>query len=103
MQGIFAELDKSLTVKKLRKAREKIRERAGKCEGRKSYKETNEGYQILREIRRLRRRRKGRVRRTFNEIAETLNEQGYRATNGKLFTGNTVRGILHRHQRAKRK
>jgi DNA invertase Pin-like site-specific DNA recombinase len=102
MQGIFAELDKSLTVKKLRKAREKIRRDTGKCEGRKSYKETDEGAKILREIRRLRRKRKGRVRRTFNDIAEALNEQGYRATNGKPFSGNTVRGILHRNKKSKR-
>ncbi|UCE53473.1 MAG: recombinase family protein [Desulfobacterales bacterium] len=99
MQGIFAELDKSLTVKKLRKAREKIRQQTGKCEGRKSYRETEEGTKILREIRRLRRKRKGRVRRKFNEIAEALNNQGYRAANGKLFTGNTVRGIFHRSKK----
>jgi len=99
MQGIFAELDKSLTVKKLRKAREKIRKESGKCEGRKSYKETEEGSEILREIRRLRRKRKGRVRRTFNEIAEALNKQGYRAANGKPFTANTVRGIYHRSKK----
>ena len=102
MQGIFAELDKSLTVKKLRKAREKIRHDTGKCEGRKSYQETEEGAKILKEIRRLRRKRKGRLRRTFNEIAEILNEQGHRATNGKAFTGNTVRGILHRMKRSAR-
>lgn len=102
MQGIFAELDKSLTVKKLRNAREKIRKESGKCEGRKGYKETDEGSEILREIRRLRRKRKGRVRRTFNEIAEALNEQGYRATNGRSFTGNTVRGIMHRMKHSAR-
>lgn len=99
MQGIFAELDKSLTVKKLRDAREKIKAESGKCEGRKSYRETEKGAEILREIRRLRRKRKGRVRRTFNEVADALNEQGYRATNGKQFTGNTVRGIYHRSKK----
>jgi len=103
IQGIFAELDKSLTVKKLRTAREKIRKETGKCEGRKGYAETEEGAKILREIRRLRRRRKGRVRTKFNEIAEILNSQGYTAANGKPFTGNTVNGILHRHQRSKKK
>jgi len=96
MQGIFAELDKSLLVKKLRKSRERVRQEKGKCEGRKSYKETEDGAEILREIRRLRRKRKGRIRTTFNEIAVKLNEQGYTAANGKPFTGNTVRGILHR-------
>jgi DNA invertase Pin-like site-specific DNA recombinase len=99
MQGIFAELDKSLLVKKLRESRERIRKEQGKCEGRKGYRDTERGAEILREIRRLRRRRKGRVRRTFNEIAERLNEQGYAAANGKPFTGNTVRGILHRQKK----
>lgn len=97
MQGIFAELDKSLLVKKLRKSREKVRQETGKkCEGRKSYKETEEGTKILKEIRRLRRRRKGRKQRTFKEVAEELNEQGYSTGSDTPFTGNTVRGILHR-------
>jgi DNA invertase Pin-like site-specific DNA recombinase len=99
MQGIFAELDKSLLVRKLRKSREQIRKEKGKCEGRKGYKDTEQGAEILKEIRRLRRRRKGRVRVTFNDIAEKLNEQGFTAANGKPFTGNTVRGIMHRQKK----
>ena len=100
IQGVFAELDKSLTVKKLRKARERIREQKGKCEGRKGYSETEQGAEILKEIRRLRRRRKGRVGMTFNAVADALNDQGYRADNGRLFTGNTVPGILHRQKKS---
>jgi len=99
MQGIFAELDKSLLVKKLRKSRERVRQDKGKCEGRKSYKETEEGATILKEIKRLRRKRKGMVKVTFNEIADVMNDQGYRAANGNLFSGNTVRGILHRQKK----
>ena len=100
MQGIFAELDKSLLVKKLRKSRERVREVHGKCEGRKGYAEIKDG-EILREIKRLRRKRKGKARRKFSEIAEALNDQGHQATNGKPFTANTVRGILHRHKTKK--
>lgn len=96
LQGVFAELDKSLLVRKLRKAREQVREQTGKCEGRKGYKDTEDGMAILKEIRRLRRRRKGMRQLTFDEVAARLNSQGYTATNGKPFTGNTVRGILHR-------
>ncbi len=103
MQGIFAELDKSLTVKKLRKARERVRKEKGKCEGRKGYRDTEEGAKILKEIRLLRRKRKGRKRMTFDRVAETLNERGYRAANGRLFTGNTVKGILHRQQKSRRR
>jgi len=64
-----------------------------------SHKETEEGVTILKEIKRLRRKRKGMVKVTFNEIADVLNDQGYRAANGKLFSGNTVRGILHRQKK----
>jgi hypothetical protein len=94
--GIFAEPDKSLLVKKLKKLRDKVRKEKGKCEGRKSYKETDDGKVILQEIRRLRRKNKGKVRRTFNEVAVELNKQGYLNVNGEPFTGNTVRGIMHR-------
>lgn len=96
IQGVFAELDKSLLVKKLRKAREKVRSVEGKCEGRKGYADTEEGMVILKEIRRLRRKGKGKKRLTYDQVAARLNEQGHTATNGKPFTGNTIRGILHR-------
>ncbi len=102
IQGVFAELDKSLLVRKLRKARELKRAEVGKCEGRKGYKDTEQGIAILKEIRRLRRRRKGRKGKTFDQVASELNQQGYLATNGKPFTGNTVKGILHRQKKMKR-
>ena len=68
MQGIFAELDKSLLVKKLRKARENKRKVHGKCEGRKSYKEF--APELLSEIKKLRRKRKGRKRTTYDQVAD---------------------------------
>lgn len=103
IQGVFAELDKSLLVRKLRKAREQKRASDGKCEGRKGYKDTEEGIALLKEIRRLRRRRKGGKGRTYDQVSEELNQQGYTAANGKPFTGNTVKGILHRQKTKGRK
>ena len=50
IQGIFAELDKSLLVKKLRKAREGVRKEKGKCEGPKKYGHTKEEAEILKKI-----------------------------------------------------
>jgi DNA invertase Pin-like site-specific DNA recombinase len=99
MQGIFAELEKSLLVKKLRKAREQVRVDQGKCEGRKSYTEANPD--LLQLIRKLRRKPRSSIKKklTFDQVAERLNEAGYSATNGKPFTGNTVRGILHRQKK----
>ncbi len=97
IQGVFAELDKSLLVKKLRKARDKVRKDTGRCEGPKPYYTgMGTGNDVLREIKRLRRKRKGMKRVSFNKIAEQLNDQGYRSASGKLFTGNSVSTILHR-------
>ena len=99
MQGIFAELDKSLTVRKLRKAREQVRKDRGKCEGRKSYAETPEGLEVLQVIRRLRRKGKGKKLPSYVQVAEHLNGLGHRSKNGKPFSGNVVCNILYRAKR----
>jgi len=91
MQGIFAELDKSLLVKKLRLARERKR-KEGKCEGRKSYTETNP--EVIREIKRLRRKPKGGKPKTYREVAEELNQRGFKTRTGKPFTGHIAQNIL---------
>ena len=99
IQGVFAELDKSLTVKKLKKARQKVKADQGKCEGRKGYKdssETNRG--IVAEIMRLRRKRKGMVRLTYQKVADTLNEQGKTTMDGLAFTAKNVAAIMYRHK-----
>ena len=96
MQGIFAELDKSLLVKKLRKAREQKRMETGKCEGRKGYKD-EQHIETLRLIRNLRRKpRSGKKRLTFNEVASKLNDMGVKTITGNQFNGNMIRGIVHR-------
>ena len=92
--GAIAEYDKSMTVLKLRAARERKRAKAGKCEGRKSIKET--APEVLREIKRLRRKRRDSPRRTYGEIAEELNRQGYRTVSGKPWTAANVQKICHR-------
>ena len=100
IQGVFAELDKSLTVKKLRKAREKVKADTGKCEGRKGYNDNEQAQAILSEIKRLRRKPKGKAmkRMTYQKVAETLNEQGITTMDGKEFTGKNVSVILYRHK-----
>ncbi|MGA3113793.1 MAG: recombinase family protein [Syntrophobacteraceae bacterium] len=93
IQGIFAELEKSLLVKKLRKARERKRHETGKCEGRKSYAEA--APDVIREIKRLRRKPRGGGRPlTYREVAEELNRQGLKTRTGKPFTGHIVQNIL---------
>jgi len=90
--GAIAEYDKTMTVLKLRTARERIRARDGKCEGRKGYSEV--APDVVKEIRRLRRKRKGMGRRTYKVVAEELNNQGLRTLTGKPFTGQIVQNIM---------
>jgi len=90
--GAIAEYDNTMTVLKLRTARERIRVRNGKCEGRKSYAET--APEIIREIRGLRRKRKGMGRRTYVQVAKELNSQGLTTVTGRPFTGQTVQNIM---------
>jgi DNA invertase Pin-like site-specific DNA recombinase len=97
IQGVFAELEKNLLVRKLRKARDKMRKETGKCEGRKSYTELSP--KLLKEIKRLRRRprTKGKKRLTYQQVCERLNDAGYRTADGKLFTVNNLKVIAHRY------
>ncbi len=90
--GAIAEYDKTMTVLKLRTARERVRARDGKCEGRKGYSEA--APEVIRDIRRLRRKRKGMGRRTYVKVAEELNKQGLTTVTGKPFTGQIVQNIL---------
>ena len=96
VQGIFSELEKSLLVRKLHVARMRKKASEGKCEGRKSYKEI--APQILGEISRMRRKRKGLKPLPFERIASALNERGYVNQSGSSFNGNSVRALWHRQR-----
>ena len=95
--GAIAEYDKTMTVLKLRAARERKRIKTGKCEGRKGYAESMP--EVIKEIRRLRRKRKGMPRRTYKAIADELNANGYQTMTGKSFTGQVVQNILQELKR----
>jgi DNA invertase Pin-like site-specific DNA recombinase len=96
IQGIFSELDKSLLVRKLRKAREKVRTDRGKCEGRKAYGEDDpEELKVVRRIKLMRRKRKGGLPgMTLQQIADKLNEEGIRTKTGKLWQRAQVLNVL---------
>ncbi|MFC1535222.1 hypothetical protein ACFL7M_17880 [Thermodesulfobacteriota bacterium] len=81
-----------MTVLKLRTARERIRTRDGKCEGRKGYSEAAPG--VIKEIRRLRRKRKGMGRRTYKTVAEEMNNHGLKTLTGRPFTSQIVQNIM---------
>ena len=109
MQGIFAQTEKKLLVRKLRKARDAKRAKNGRCEGPRPYgqdRKRPEKTKIIREIRRLRRRSPTtKKQRSYGAIAAALNRQGVpapvrsrgwkRRTQG-LWSPSSVRDILRR-------
>ena len=102
MQGIFAELDKSLLVRKLRKARDKTRKEKGHCEGPKFYGETPEEKEILKRVRYMRRRSKGlKKARTYQSIADELNSEGIKTKQGKAWNAALVYNILQKRKKEK--
>lgn len=96
MQGCFAELDKSLLVKKLKKGRDAKREKTGSCEGRKSFGyRPGEAYTIDR-MKQLYRKKPGVGRLSYCRIATVLNKENRPTRHGGKWYGVTVERILKR-------
>ena len=94
VMGAIAQYDKQMTVLKLRAARERKRAKEGKCEGRKGYSEV--APDILKKVKRLRRKPKGMKRKSYKAIAEELNRQGMLTLMGRAWTGGNVAVLLRR-------
>jgi len=90
IQGVFAELDKSLTVAKLKKARQLKRRRDGACEGRKPFG-TRPG-----EAGTLARMQELNNGRSFYGIAQALNREGRPSRSGKAWSAMSAKRILSR-------
>ena len=84
IQGVFAELDKSQLVNKLRKGREKVKKEKYKCEGSKHYGENlDEERAIIKRITYMRRLSRGAKKRmSFQKITNRLNEEGIQTKKG---------------------
>jgi len=95
IQGVFSELEKNLLVKKLKAARDHKKAKAGKCEGRKSYQETNP--ELLAEIKRLRRKPRNGKRLSLKKTVASLNEQGFKSDTGKDITLPILKNIIYRN------
>jgi DNA invertase Pin-like site-specific DNA recombinase len=81
--GAVAEFDKALTVAKLRGARERMKAKTGKCEGRKSWAEMNpEMVAMAREL-----RQSGK---SLNAVRVALANLGYVSSSGTPFTRSVV-------------
>jgi DNA invertase Pin-like site-specific DNA recombinase len=89
--GAIAEYDKKMIVARLKAARQRIRNKTGRCEGRKPYG-TREGESAA----------IGRIRglhatgRTYTEIAQTMNDEKYSTRNGGQWYVASVSRVLQR-------
>ena len=96
MQGLFAQLDKKLLVRKLRAAREAKRNAEGRCEGRKPFGSQPGEDAVLHRILTLRRGNRAHGRMSFAKIAETLNAEGIPTRTGTNWDPSVVFGIVRR-------
>lgn len=96
--GAVAEFDRRVTVLKLRAARDRVRRRDGRCEGRKPFGTTPGEEVVLGRILKLRRHGNPMqgARLSFQKIAATLNAEGVATRTGKPWAPATVYGIVQR-------
>lgn len=95
--GAIAEYDKAMLVAKLRAARDRKKAKTGKCEGRKSYQETNP--ELIAAIKKLRRKPRNGKRPPLKKTVEALNAQGFKTASNKEITVITLQNILARSKR----
>ncbi len=102
VQGIFAELDKSQLVARLKKGREK-KKLTGWREGPAPYGELPGEKEVLKRISYMRRRssRYQSKPRTFASIAGQLNEEGVLTRSGVKWTASLTANILSNSRRRK--
>jgi DNA invertase Pin-like site-specific DNA recombinase len=91
--GAVAEFDRRVTVLKLRAARDRIRSRGQRCEGKKPFGSRPGEESALERIRELYRKPYGKARRSLQEICDILNAEGVPTRTGKPWSREVVRRI----------
>lgn len=114
IMGAFAEYDRAMIVAKLRAARERIKIKTGKCEGRKGYGDTEQGRNVYNRIIQLRFgvlngidgyeknsavkngfKQETKIKKlTYQKIADQLNEEGLLTLDGKQWSFNRVQQTI---------
>jgi DNA invertase Pin-like site-specific DNA recombinase len=95
MQAVFSELEKNLLVRKLGKARAKIRATGKRCDGAKPYGYENEEEQAVIKKVRLRRRKKSNGKQeSLRSIAAWLNDQDIPTKRGGSWSAVQVSNLL---------
>ena len=88
IQGIFSELEKEMLVLKMRNARQRIKQKTGKCEGRKSYSQTNP--KLIKRINELKKTN------TLSNIPKILTEEGFKTSMNKEIRLCHVKNIAYK-------
>jgi DNA invertase Pin-like site-specific DNA recombinase len=91
-----AQFEKGVTVLKLRAARQRIRGREGRCEGRKPYGFHPNEQAMIEHMKQLRRKPVKDARLSFDQIAQQLNAEGHTTRYGKPWTRAAVHVVLSR-------
>lgn len=94
--GAVAEFDRRVTVLKLRAARERIRRRGSRCEGRKPYGTKPGEARVLERIKELHRKPHGRERSSLQEICDVLNTENLPTRTGKPWSRKVLHRIIQR-------
>lgn len=94
--GAVAEFDRRVTVLKLRAARERIRGRGKRCEGRKPYGSRPGEDIVLARIKELHRKPYGHPRRSLQQICQVLNAEGLATRTGRPWSRQVLSRIIHR-------
>lgn len=91
--GSFAQLEKARLVSKLKAARDRKRQTTGKCEGRKSFAETNPDVVALAK-KEYRASLKTKKPLSLRRLAIVLECKGYVASNGKPYSAQSIKNML---------
>jgi DNA invertase Pin-like site-specific DNA recombinase len=94
--GAVAEFDRRVTVLKLRAARERIRGRGKRCEGRKPFGSRPGEELALARIRELHRKPHGQRRRTLQQICDILNAEHVLTRTGRPWSRQVLSRIVRR-------
>ena len=91
-----AQFDKTVTVMKLRAARERLRRRGERVEGRKPYGFHPAEQNVLERMKQLRRKPVKAPRPSLDDVAQQLNAEGHCTRYGKAWTRGAVFSVLKR-------
>jgi DNA invertase Pin-like site-specific DNA recombinase len=87
--GAFSEYERSMIVLKLRGARQRMKSKAGRCEGRKPYGRTQAERETIQRMKSLR-----VGRHSYEQIAAALDNEGLPPRSGRTWNAVVVNRIL---------